>query len=152
MKTFLGISLPSQALQAMIDGLLEADKRPDFAVNMTTFGMVGRSGACHGCAATCTLQKLAGVQFSRDVIGRGDDRAVAVGLPFAEVAAFETAVDFARKGMLMHIFDFFKIKYPEYGQRQPLWNVPEFVLTTDLWRDNLPDYQRLADELKAAGY
>ena len=52
------------ALQAMVDGLKRQSKRKGFMVDMVTFGNVSPE-TCYGCAATCTLQEMYGVNFER---------------------------------------------------------------------------------------
>jgi hypothetical protein len=49
---------PSDALEAMCDGLEDIDARADFSIHMSTFGKF-EGGLCFVCAATCAAIKAA---------------------------------------------------------------------------------------------
>ena len=80
----------SKVVHAMCDGLLVAADRDDFYVDMNTFGDTADFGApnnecCYGCAATCTLMRLTGVQLTTRTITGHSNHATAVGLPVKDV-------------------------------------------------------------------
>ena len=132
---------PSIALQAMVDGLKEQSKRKDFKIRMTTFGE-SNNKFCYGCAATCTLQKIAGKDLTADNIGLTNDRATFLKFDPIELKSFELAIDEAREGCLYELFNFCgtavlnKISY--YG----------FRLKTDDWEEQLPIVEKLIKELQ----
>lgn len=150
----------SKVVHAMCDGLLVAADRDDFYVDMNTFGDtaefdVGRE-TCYGCAATCTLMKLTGVQLTPSTIVSHSRHADAVGLPVTDVADFERAVDAFRAG-----YD---------SEWSPFWNLPRFCdtprdvviraagqagywsLENSTWREQLPVLRAFADYLADRGY
>lgn len=110
------IKLPSEALRAMVDGLTEQSKRPDFEIDMGSFGEwsdLDGKPVCFGCAATCTIQKITGHNFGLDEIGDREDRAKALKDSEEDLHDFEHAMDSARNGYLSKLFEYFGYRCPE---------------------------------------
>lgn len=150
----------SKVVHAMCDGLLAAADRADFCVDMNTYGDTadfdGGRETCYGCAATCTLMKLTGVQLTPSTIVSHSRHADAAGLPLTDVADFERAVDAFRAGHVDGL--------------SPFWNLPRFCdtprdvvneaagqvgywsLDNSTWREQLPALRQFADFLEANGY
>ena len=105
-------SKPSIALQAMVDGLREQSKRKNFKVDMRTFGegkYLNNPVMCYGCAATCTLQKIAGKNLTVDNINVNLDRAQFLKFELTELRRFEFAICDASIGLLYGLFYFCRI-------------------------------------------
>jgi hypothetical protein len=146
-RTFLGIDRPSQALQAMLDGLYEQYNRHDFRIDMRVYG-AGDGGVCYGCASTCTLQKLAGKDFTTATIDTRDSRAAVLAVDANDLYIFEHAMDHARKGGCGLLFDFFEIPRPITSD---LLSFP-FYLTSGNWQDQVPSVRRAISLLQESGY
>lgn len=154
----------SKVVYAMCDGLLEAADREDFRVDMGTYGDTADFGfpdyvTCYGCAATCALMKVTGVQLTSQTIEGHSKRAAAVGLSVADVADFERAVDAFRCG-----------DEDNNDHWSAFWSLAEFCSTprdvvaaavaysgsweldTETWRDQLPILREFADYLAERGY
>ena len=144
----------STALQAMIDGLRLQSQRKDFRVDMTTFGGFsgfGDSGdkenpVCFGCAATCTIQQLSGVNFTDSQIFSLSGRSRQTIRNAKDLDEFEDAIDSARLGHLIPIFDYM-------GNRpsHELIADPQWILCTDDWQEQLPLVQDFVNMLKLKG-
>lgn len=142
------ISKPSEALQAMVDGLLEQDKRPDFEVNMSTFGDHNEDERmCYGCAAACAIQKLAGKNLDAESIFDLYARAGGLGISTKSLDVFETAIDIARQGGLINLFHFFNIYDVPLRLRLGGWS-----LQTHNWREQLPVVIGFIEKLKKEGF
>ena len=87
------------ALQAMVDGLERQSKRKGFVVDMKTFGEDGGE-TCFGCAATCALQEMYGVNFDASNVDPRGERARALGERWQRLNRFEYDMDSARCGYL----------------------------------------------------
>lgn len=150
---------PSDAVQAMVDGLLEQSKRTDFAIEMTTFGMATK-GVCFGCAATCTIQKMIGINFNNETIESRYNTVDKIlqtrwtGQPFEldhlGFREFEIAIDNLRKGYVDFLFKFYHVNYNEHELGEK-YEKDLLYLTTGSWEEGLPRYQVLADKLRADG-
>ena len=114
---------PSDALNAMVRGLLKASRRKTFNIDMSSFGEI-RDGICFGCAATCTIQELSGVAF-KPSSGRleRDTRADLIGYanPLADITYydlmnFEHAINSFRCGSPRDLIDYYKIPLPDIEQ------------------------------------
>lgn len=156
------ISKPSQALEAMIDGLIKQSKRPGFIINMNTFG-ASEGGICYGCAATCCIQEIASKDLDcgdalADINSR-DGRAKQLHLSPIDLAKFENAIDSARKGnkygvTFESLFAFFGM-YPEYASNfTAIGNIraslPE--LETRNWEKHISQWRKGIEELKELGF
>ncbi len=164
--TFMGIDRPSKAVRAMIAGLLAADERPTFTVEMATFGMYdGGHDMCYGCAATCTLMQLTGDERfvktvktdsaakithpgSRGTPGRYAEEVM--GLNRARY--FEDCIDLLRQGHYQNVVLFF---FPDTD-----WNDMTGVIhpridlsmNTSSWKEQIPKAIALAELWESYGY
>lgn len=136
-----------RAVEAMIDGLKTQSERPDFVVDMDSFGRVNnhpitREPVCFGCAATCTVQQLVGVNFDTNNVLQSC-HTVKVDVMHLDLVRFECVIEALRNGHLGPIFDYFK-KDRQLVQHR---NLP--VLRSYNWRENLQPYKELLHDLKA---
>ena len=139
------ISKPSEALQAMVDGLKTQSKRKDFKIRMHTFGETN-GDICFGCAATCTVQQLTGINLTDTNIYLFQHSKV-LNIEKRDIEKFEIAIDGTRKGYLRKLFGYFGIEIPEkYYKRQ------NFYLGTITWKEELPIVNKLIEELKEQGF
>lgn len=134
------ISKPSEALQAMIDGLLEQSKRKDFTIWMGSFGYV-KEDMCYGCAATCAVQKIFNKNFEVHSI---TSRSFLFGISFCDLKFFEIAIDAARNGRLSSLFSYF---HKDFSDR---WE-NKWMLQDHNWREQLPLVQSAINEMKEVG-
>jgi hypothetical protein len=135
---------PSDAIQAMIDGLLEQSERNDFKIDMGSFGGF-KKGVCCGCAAVCCVQKLAGVDFKDEYSITLAGQSELSGFDSSDLDDFENAVDFLRMGYLLPFFAYWQMVPPD------MFLVDEWYLHDEDWREQLPLIQNYCDKLKAAG-
>ena len=135
---------PSKAVQAMLDGLLEQSKRSDFEIHMSSFGIADNK-ICYGCAATCTVQKLAKKNLTIKNIDTTESRAAKLKFDFYELHEFELAIDDLREGDPTYLFSFCKVqaKYPID---------PDFTLNSDDWQEQIPQIETYIKKLQDAGY
>lgn len=159
MTTFLGITKPSQALEAMVDGLLASKDNPNFRAEMDTYGDAYEQAdgpLCFGCAATCTLQQLAGARFTPDSIRRTQSRAEVVGVPAFRLGSFEHVMNSARRGKmhaLLRFFDYYdpRVAPSDYYDPSVTPSDGKFCLKTDDWEAQLPAVRAVIKEMKEAG-
>lgn len=167
-KTFMGISRPSQALQAMIDGLQGREKNQH--VDMASFGYrLEGHHTCYGCAATWTLQQLRGeplpgeyfTAFDEDCVALRDasldtqERSHVLKQRDYEVESFEIAMDHARQGLLKTLFEFFGLSKSDVKSFNDYCHsngVRVRRLINESWEDCLPDYVELVKHLEKQGY
>ena len=141
----------STALQAMIDGLKFQSQRKDFRVDMSTFGDfsdLGNRGnpVCFGCAATCTIQQLSEVNFTDSQINSPGERSRLTIRNLNDLNRFEYAIDYARTGDLIHIFEYMgNLDSHEFSHDK------QWVLYTDDWQEQLPLVQDFVEMLKLKG-
>lgn len=138
------ISKPSEALKAMVDGLINQSKRKDFKIDMKYFGR-GVKGVCFGCAATCAIQQITGRKFTATNVGDEDfekrEKVMKV-----DYCVFEDCINLARKGIMYDLFNFFQLGsyfIHSYNSR--------FNLENDNLESQLPKVEKLIAELKAKG-
>lgn len=140
---------PSDAIQAMIDGLLMYDKKKNFRVDMDTYGMVEFEGffgigryVCVGCAATCALQLIADKSHTRDSIAPSVVfRSRWLEFDVDETSDFECAIDDVRVGLYDRLFKFYD-SYPLPNQvMEELIKFDAKPLYTENWREHLNDYK-----------
>lgn len=143
------ISKPSEALQAMVDGLLEQNARPDFRIDMNTFGSFSEmKHVCYGCAATCAVQKLIGVNFNKENINL---RGLAVNIEHVDLSAFEWRIDMARMGLLRLLFLYFGFDDNILDIGSNL-TTALFCLENHNWRQELPKVTAHIKLLQEEGY
>jgi hypothetical protein len=146
MRKFLGISKPSQALQAMVDGLRATkDKHDGYTevVDMTTYGKWSPiSDVCYGCAATYALRALCPVdgEFEMpETMAQAKEDA-------SGVSAFEWAIECARQGQLKRLFAFFNVPPDTRLKTSMRW-----ALYNDTWEAQLPKVEETIKDLQARG-
>jgi hypothetical protein len=135
------ISKPSEALQAMVDGLLEQSQRSDFQIYMNTYGEYDSyDDICHGCAVTCTVQKLLNKNLTEENI-YSYSHSEFFGID--DIRIFESVMDDARMGYLVSLFEYFNLldKYHHSFDKR-------FWLRTDNWQEEIPKVKELINELK----
>ncbi len=144
------LKVPSAALQAMVDGLREQSKSKYFRITMATFGH-SDGHFCFGCAATCTIQQIAGKHFeASDLINNNDmdssvfQRANALNFDVEQLRDFEDAIDSARKGRISRLFFFFGVPITRDSAKYH----HRFHLGTDDWKSELPKVEELIAELR----
>lgn len=149
------ISKPSEALQAMVDGLLKYSKRKNFRIRMSTFGSIDHAPGnineyiCYGCAATCALQQIANKDLNCGTnIGNQEVRARQLGFSIKDENEFEEAMDIARRGNTIDLFYYFRLAPPNNNNLVH----PSYGLQTSDWREQIPEVRRHIRALKAAGY
>lgn len=138
---------PSDLIDAMIQGLREQSARPDFKVDMDTWGNTSAERMCFGCAAICTMQKAFGVTFKPFQLDTLASRSSCLAVEKNELDEFEMTVDGLRRGndLGMEILaDYYKATLP-----QPTVDLPP--LNTGDWSLGLPAYETYRDQLKAIG-
>jgi len=142
------ISKPSEALQAMVDGLLEQDQRSDFRIDMATFGNYDpERKICFGCAATCTAQKLAGINFTGKEIDNEREREYFLDIKMADYNDFENVIDSVRRGAVSDLFDYFDI-----GTGLQYQFDAKFDLENDNWKEQIPEVLQVIEDLKKKGF
>ena len=135
----------SVALQAMIDGLNHQHQREDFKISMDTFG--DYDGICYGCAVTCAIQQLSGVNLSDSSITDRVDRAIFLDVDREDLSYFENYIDDAREGLLFKLFAYMGQEESYDESYDENWE-----LTTRNWQTELPKVQKFVDMLKEEGY
>jgi len=141
----------STALQAMIDGLEFQSQREDFRVDMATFGAFTYfenkvDPICFGCAATCTVQQLSRVNFTDSQINSLEERSCLTIRNSDDLDRFEYAIDCARMGNLISIFDYMGDRDSHEFSDDDLWD-----MSTDDWQEQLPLVQDFVEMLKLKG-
>ena len=139
---------PSDAIQAMIDGLKRQSRRKLFRIEMSDYGDVEEVNGkviCYGCAATCALQQLGDHNFKPGEIYSHLKRAHAIGFDAVEVDRFEWSINGLRLGDYLDLFGF----YSGFEEIAPDEELP--ILYSSNWRDGIPAYQAYADKLRALG-
>lgn len=136
---------PSIALQMMIEGLQEQSKRKNFKIAMGTFGSSDYEYTCYGCAATCTIQKMAKKNFTHELITQGTDRAKFINADLDELSRFELAIDLSRKGMLYYLFQFCKIPKKNIDVLESTY---DYYLGNDNWKEEIPKVKKVISILK----
>lgn len=141
----------SKAVQAMIDGLKFQSQRKDFRVDMATFGGFSNSGdkgslVCLGCAATCAIQQLFGINFTDSQIGSLSGRSRQTVRDANDLDRFEEAIDMVGRGDSSYLFDYMG----DLDSHEPS-DDNRWVLNTDNWQEQLPLVQDFVDRLKLKG-
>ena len=139
-ETFRG--KPSDALEYMCDGLLNQDKRKDFEIRMKSFGHP-RGHMCYGCAATSTIQEIAGQNLTlsniknRQLLGFDPD----------ELDEFETVIDLARMGLLDSLFRFCDVTEVGFSKWNRLW-----FMQDENWKFYIPTVRKAIREMRVMGF
>lgn len=142
---------PSDALQAMVDGLKNHSKREGFSVSMSTFGSAVGS-ICVGCAATCAIQQATGINLTSKSIEDVQARSRRLRVGKEDLYRFEGVIDSVRLGDLQELFDYYCMG-EIYSTRILKWKTVQGLpqLYTDFWEEDLPTYEKLIKKLKKIG-
>lgn len=146
---------PSDAVQAMVDGLLKQSKRKKFVINMGTFGdFADEHKVCFGCAATCAIQYITKKNFHPKYgsIKGKSVRAKILNWEYNDLDNFETIIDYVRLGRLYMLFNYYdrndiinnRYKMKQYQEQL----VP---LETDTWKKELYRFENLVIQLRKDG-
>lgn len=144
------ISKPSQAVTAMIVGLLRQNTRSDFKIDMGVYGEVNRAEKiCYGCAATSCVQQLTGQDATYEGVRDYSS-------PFYwfedydsdDIADFESAIDDVRVGYSGSLFWYLGFNVNTIDP--DLIRTP-FKLQTEDWCCQILDVIEYRDKLIAAG-
>jgi hypothetical protein len=154
MEPFYGKTLPSEFLQAMVDGLRAANADPQQQISMSSYGTVGFGGVCFGCAATWTLQELEQRLLTVDEIKAlgflttvSTKRTFQVSEEQADrIVRFEFSMDSARSGRLGNLAYFCDIPFGELSPWEDQWS-----LKTENWKEVIPTVERAIAEMQSAG-
>lgn len=141
------LKTPSDALEAMCDGLEKADARPDFSVAMMDYGSYREATEhAYGCAATCAAMEAADLQLDITNIAPRSRRAAAFDVDVDALEEFEEACSRARHGTLGGLFRLFGLDYSDapYDYR---WE-----MCTDSWREQLPRVREAIKEMRLNGH
>jgi hypothetical protein len=143
---------PSAAIRAMIEGTKEQDLRDDFAIDANTYGNVSieHPELCFGCFATCAVQKIAKRNLTVETIYSVGTRAEALGIYVFDLDAFEEAMDVLRVDDPLEMLHYFGLSdYIDQESLLPANPLP--CLSTRNWREELPAYEKYAEQLEALG-
>ena len=141
-ETFRG--KPSDALEYMCDGLLRQDKREGFEIDMATFGRFGdrfNRQVCFGCAATSTVQEVAGRNLDASNI---HDRK-SIGFDQYELCVFEMVINDVRLGSLRSLFDFCNLEIDPF-EWEHLW-----LMNNENWKSCITKVRKVIREMRAKG-
>ncbi len=142
------ITKPSEAIQAMIDGLEASKKWKNFELNMGTFGEAGKSmDLCFGCAATCTVFNMVGKIPVVGAIEQTKIRSKFLNIDYDDLNTFESAIDDVRRGDFRELFEYFGIHY-KYARMFST----RITLFEDTWEENIHHFKASIIKLKEEGY
>jgi hypothetical protein len=94
-----------KAIEAMVNGIKNQMEREDFKFYFTSFG-AAHNGICYGCAATCTIQEIAGKNLDKNNIDDVVFRAKALNFESHDLVKFEGAIDSMRQSNLYPILKY----------------------------------------------
>lgn len=153
---FLGVSKPSQALRAMLEGLLAADRSDGLeVVDMSDYGSKS-NGVCFGCAAHWALTQLSKISLLQVC---GNDygkwlRAIASqhGEPEFKVEQFLYILNDVRLGNMDRLYKFLGVDDRMIPTRlKSLVSSPRpFYMQEHNWRDELPKMEKFIQQLEEA--
>lgn len=138
-ETFRG--KPSDALEYMCDGLLRQDKREGFQINMMSFGHP-EGQMCFGCAATSTIQEIAGQNLTASNIRFRQ----LIGFDPRELREFELVINDARVGWLTPLFGFCEVPKVDSREWSFLWQ-----MHNENWQSCIPKVRKAIREMRAKG-
>lgn len=166
---------PSVVVRAMINGLEKAQRRKSFVVDMWTyFGLDDDEKVCVGCAATCALQELTGINLVyREVkhvlneynLRLLDDSMTKLAKIFQarkdDIYLFEKVVDRLRSGYVgesnnpVYLYGYCRMPIPQIQElekeRESLGIILPPLEGSTQWPKNLRHYRRFARFLEARG-
>jgi len=147
---FLGTDRPSQAVRAMIDGLLAADRREGFKVDMNTFERYFE-GICYGCAATCALQQMGGYPLIFDTSGVHRHVWATRREMMEQFVLMESAIDFFRLGVIKNLLKFYGYNYLGWLKACADDAPEKLYMTNGTWRDQIPVAEQWVEFLESKG-
>jgi hypothetical protein len=132
-----------RAVEAMIDGLNKYSHNPYFKIDMNTWGRTD-GNICFGCASTCALQHLTGIELTPENVHIFHERIKVENkiLSNVDLMRFEAVINCLRKGYLGPLFDYFKKDRALVGFRYMT------TLSTADWQLHLHEYKTLLIALK----
>lgn len=151
------VQKPSDAVDAMIKGLIRQSKRKGFKIQMQSYGgYSAEEQVCFGCAATCTLQEIAGKNLTRSyMVGynlRLEELELVDDSSAYDEFDFEMSIDRLRTGKPEMLLRFFEVDVDL--RDQILWS-PEAKslprMTTGDWKEHLSSYRKFSKYLKKLG-
>lgn len=152
------ISKPSEAVYYMIKGLLRHSKRPDFEVRMKHWYDTNLDRTiCYGCAASCAVQEITGVQFKAadyagGMTGQLAYHASCTGMEYKDLSDFERAVDQIRCGNVVPIFMYFDISCPKLVTYNSYAGILLPTMNDKNWKRLILTYKTLFDCLRKDGF
>lgn len=142
------IQRPSDAVMAMVEGIRKQRKRPDFCLDMDTFGMA-IGGICYGCAATCAVQEIYNHDLNIHEIQSRLLKIRAFDADSIDLADFEKAIDSLRQGIYLPLFDYFDVdKHDMLVLSKKPWPFHLPHLGSFVTEESLTVYIRFAEHLK----
>jgi hypothetical protein len=136
------ISKPSQAVQAMLDGMRASAQWKNFGISMSTFGG-SFNEMCYGCAATCAVYQIfEEVPTAENIMERHHTFNVVA----EDLSRFEMAIDAFRFGRLEYLFQYFGVDVSlviPYECRIQLY--------VNNWKNQVEEIEKIISELKLAG-
>jgi hypothetical protein len=155
-------------VEVMIQGLEEFSQKPNFKIDMSTFGEI-QNDICYGCAATCALQLIAEKEFSQHTetikeymhsgghLGTNhieisnDSKEVITGFKVRNIENFECVVNQLRCGNPNSAYDYMDISAQDadkiYEYLSESANRLNF-LNSKGWQEDIGNYKRFAQFLK----
>jgi hypothetical protein len=149
MKTYKELcdGKPSNALAAMIEGLKEFSQKPNFKIDMGTFGEAEEDDEiCVGCAACVAVQTLSGVAYGPNQIESSIRRAYASGVDVSDQDEFELAIDDVRTGDFERLEEYLGLKRDSLEFLNKRW-----YLSSNDWESDIPKVEQAVSELQALG-
>jgi hypothetical protein len=134
---------PSDALEAMCDGLEAISTRDGFVIDMSQFGR-GYADGYHVCAATCTSLQASGcLRPGWGVLDSPTGRANYFQLPYDTYRRFEEAMDLTRYGDLSALAEFFGLVGGELNRWRYQWE-----MRTEGWQATLSRVRVAIQEMR----
>jgi hypothetical protein len=136
---------PSAALQAMVDGLEMSEEERGFRIDMGTYGSKSPGNVCFGCAATATVRACLKEKIPASNISHHVKRAEFSGADSTDEYQFEKAMNNARLGYTLYLFQYMGIKNRKF-------DTAPFCLNSNSYERDIPEVKEFIKKLKAAGY
>lgn len=152
------ITKPSEALNAMVIGLMRQNMRSDFTISMETYG--GNNGiTCFGCAATSAVQELTKqtvtIQDFKGEIEFFSDNwdAIFKGYDAPDIHSFELAINSARVGFIYELFKYFNLAYTQERDEEffKYYETLGIDMTSYNWCCHLENVIKFIHKLRQAG-
>lgn len=130
-------------------------------VDMSTFGRSALPDECFGCAATCAIMDVLDSEPTPELLWDDESEArllldMSRNLTLEDardlITDFEIAMDDARKGYIVSLFQFFYGRGIIPEELTVIEDEHPFYLLTDDWEEHLGKVEAMADALEDAGY